>query len=213
MAKIGDILIQKGLLTKEQLEAALKESQRTGEVLGKVLIRLGLITQDDLLKVLAEQLGLPFYSTLKDITIPEEVIKAIPAKFVWHYKFMPLSIKGRVLTIAISDPLAVWPMEDLRLHLGYEVERVLVPEEEILKAIRKYYGVGAETVEEILAKEAPQQERKVETQVIEDLEKAAGEASVIRLVNQILSEAVSSRATDIHIEPYSTFCRIRLRVD
>ncbi|RLG33832.1 type II secretion system protein GspE [Methanosarcinales archaeon] len=213
MAKIGDILIQKGLLTKEQLEAALKESQRTGEVLGKVLIRLGLITQDDLLKVLAEQLGLPFYSTLKDITIPEEVIKAIPAKFVWHYKFMPLSIKGRVLTIAISDPLAVWPMEDLRLHLGYEVERVLVPEEEILKAIRKYYGVGAETVEEILAKEAPQQERKVETQVIEDLEKAAGEASVIRLVNQILSEAVSSRATDIHIEPYRDKVQVRYRID
>jgi len=214
MAKIGEMLLRKGLVSAEQLELALKESKRTGEIIGKVLVRMKFVTQPQLLEALAEQLGLPFMANLKDAKISNDILKAVPAKFVWHYKFMPLSLKGKILTVAISDPLAVWPMEDLKLHLGYDVQRVLCPEDEILTAIRCHYGIGAETVEEILTQATPSNiQQKVKHEEVEDLEKTAQDASVIKLVNQILSEAISARATDIHLEDYRNKVRLRYRID
>src|SRR3989338_504954 len=214
MPRIGELLVSKGLITSQQLTVALEESRKTGELFGKIFTNRGLVTQAELLGALAEQFGLTFCPALKDAVIAAEVIKAIPAKFVWHYKFMPLKIVGKVLTIAVSDPLAVWSVEDLRLHLGYDVERVIASEDEILLAIRSYYWVGAETVEEILAQKetaAAVQEAKRDT--IEDVAVTAQDVSVIKLVNQILSEAFSARATDIHIEPFRSQVRIRYRID
>lgn len=214
MSKLGEILIKKGLLTPEQLEMALKESAQAGEILGKAFLRMKLVTEGQLLEALAEQLDLQFFPSLKDIIVSPDVVKAIPAKFVWHYKFMPLKIKEKVLTIAVSDPLAVWPMDDLKLHLGFDVERVLTTEEEILKAIRRYYGLGADAIEEILAENnIKAEQQKVHHEEIEDVERSAQGASVINLVDQILSEAASSRATDIHIEPYRNSVRVRYRID
>jgi len=218
MLKIGDILLSKRLINPEQLKAALEESRRTGEVLGKVLVRMKLITEEQLLKALGEQLELEFIPSLKDAPVSNDAVKAVPAKLVWHYKCMPLKLKADVLTIAVSDPLAVWAMEGLKLQLGFNIERVLTTEEEILKSIRHYYGLGAETVEEILKdkKKTTKEKRKftsIQPKEIEDLEKAAEDASVIRLVNQILSEAIESRATDIHIEPYRNRVKVRYRID
>jgi type II secretory ATPase GspE/PulE/Tfp pilus assembly ATPase PilB-like protein len=217
MPKIGELLVQKGLIKPDQLALALNESKRSGEIIGKILVRMKLVTEAQLLKILAEQLGLIFYPSLQDMAVSEEVIKAVPAKFVWYYKFLPLDIKGKVLTIAVSDPFAVWPMEDLKLHLGYEVVRGLATEEEILSALRIYYGVGAETVEEILlqsepaaASDTPKPSSKGD---IENLESFAQDASVVKLVNQILAEAVTSRATDIHLESYRDRVLVRYRID
>ncbi len=217
MPKIGDLLVQNGLIKPEQLARAFEESKRSGEIIGKILVRMKFITQEQLLKTLAKQLELLFYPSLKDIVVSEEVIKVVPAKLVWYYKFMPLAIKGRLLTIAVSDPLAVWPMEDLKLHLGYEVVRVLATEEEILAALRRYYGVGAETVEELLTQAEPDAPKTNKPTAamgnIEDLERFSQDASVVKLVNQILTEAVSSRATDIHIESYRDKALVRYRID
>jgi len=221
MAKIGDLLVQRGLIKPEQLALAIEENKRSGEILGQVLVRMKLVTQTQLLETLAEQLELLFYPSLQKIVVSEEVIRAVPAKFVWHYKFMPLNIRGKVLTIAVSDPFAVWPMEDLKLHLGYDVVRGLATEEEILSALRRYYGVGAETVEEILlqssqpAAAAPKEAKKTAAAGgdIEDLENFAQDASVVKLVNQILTEAVSSRTTDIHLESYRDRVLVRYRID
>ena len=217
MARFGELLIAKGLLTEQQLQAALKESQLRGEVIGKTLVRMNLATHEQVLEALATQLSLPFYPTLKDVLVPAEVVKAVPARFVWHYKFMPLAIRDRVLTVAVSDPLAVWVTEDLKLHLGYTIERVLASEKEILTVIRRYYGVGSETVEQIMrdpasAKEA-KENRPAGLQEVENVEESPDAASVITLVNQILSEAVSARASDIHIEPFRDRVRVRYRVD
>jgi len=214
MAKIGDLLVQKGLITPQQLKSALEESKKTGEIIGKTLVRLKYITQGQLLEILAVQMGLAYHPSLKEFPIPKDISKVVPAKFVWHYKFMPLKIKGKTLTIAVSDPLAVWLMEDLKLHLGYDVDRVLATEDEIMASIRRHYGIGAETVEEILTQEGTAVEQpKIKEEDIEDVEKSAQDASVIKLVNQILSEAVSARATDIHIEPYRDRVHVRYRID
>ncbi|MDD4954151.1 MAG: GspE/PulE family protein [Candidatus Omnitrophica bacterium] len=216
MAKIGDLLIQKGLVKAQQLECALKEAAKTGEVIGKVLVRMGFVGEEQLLEVLAEQLGLVFYRSLRDVPVSPEAIKAVPARFTMHYKFMPLKLKGSLLTIAVSDPLAVWHSEDLKLQLGYDIDRVLATEEEIMGLLRKYYGVGAATVEEILSKEPKtedNQQVRRDYEEIDDLEKGAQDSSVIKLVNQLLSEAISSRATDIHIEPFRNNVRVRYRID
>jgi type II secretory ATPase GspE/PulE/Tfp pilus assembly ATPase PilB-like protein len=213
MAKLGEVLIQKGIITPEQFEIVLRESQRSRELIGQTLVRLKFVTQEVLLSVLAEQLGLVYYPDLKSISIPAEVIKAVPAKFVHHYKFMPLKIIGKVLTVAISDPSAVWLVEDLKLHLGYDVERVLVTDEEISAAIRHYYGLGADTIDEILVQDKSAQKEPSQLEEIEEVDRGAQEASVIKLVNQILSEAVKANATDIHLEPFRNRVRVRYRID
>ena len=213
MAKIGSLLVSKGFISEEQLDLALKEARKTGEILGKTLLRLKFITQEQLLEALSEQLGLKFYPTLKDVYISPEVISAIPVKFILHYKFMPLKIKDKLLTIAISNPWEVWPMEDLKLHYGYDVERVLTPDKEIIALIKRYYGIGADTVDKIITQDATVVTQKAKYGEIEDLEKGAEDASVIKLVNQVLTEAVGARATDIHIEQYRDSVKIRYRID
>ena len=211
---IGETLLEKGIITPEQLDKALKEQKRTGEYLGSTLIRLGFISEKELLLVLSEQFGIP-YQSIKDLSIDEKVISSIPPKYVWHYKFMPLKLKGNLLTIAISNPLDIWLPEDIKLNLGYDVEIVLTTEQEIRDALRKYYGVGAETVEKILERETfrPDKGETKNLQAIEDIERSAQDASVIKLVNQILVEAIQSRATDIHIEPYRDSVKLRYRID
>ncbi len=213
--KIGEMLIKKGLLTQQQLTMALDESRRTGQIIGQTLVNMNLVSKSKLLETLAEQLGLVFYDSLRNINISPETIKAVPAKYVWHYKFMPVALKENTLTIAVYDPLAIWQTEDLKLHLGFDVERVLATEEEILSALRKYYGVGSETIEDIISQDTTVVEKKKEEKIQEAelIEKSAEDASVIKLVSQILEEAVSSRATDIHIEAFRDEVRVRYRID
>lgn len=214
MDRLGQILINMGAITEEQLDKGMVESKKTGEILGKTLLKLGYIKEEQLIMALSKQLDIPYRPTLKDVDIPESVIKAVPVKLVWHYKFMPLSLDNNVLKMAISNPLEVWPTEDIKLLLGYTTEVVLVPQKEIIEAIRKYYGVGAETVQKILEKEPVKKKEKKRAEAkLEDIEKTAGEASVIKLVDQIIMAAVKSHATDIHLETYRGAVKIRCRVD
>ncbi len=214
MLKLGELLIKKAVISQGQLDIAVREHERTGELLGRALVRLGFITEEQLLVTLAEQLSIQFIPNLKDKVIPEDVIKAVPARFVWHYKFMPLSLKGHVLTIAISNPLDVWPTEDIKFHLGFEVEVVLASEADIMTSIKTYYGMGAAIVEGILDKKEEAQKRPDDgVTVLESPERMAQDASVIKLVNQLLAEAIQSRATDIHIEPYRDRVKVRYRID
>lgn len=214
MEKLGQILIKMGAVDETRLNKAVWESQKTGEILGKVLLKLGYVTEEQLLKALGRQLDIPYYSSLKNMEIPEAVIKAIPVKFVWHYKFMPLSIEKKVLKMAISNPLEVWPTEDIKLLLGYSTELVLVPQNEIIEAIRKHYGVGAETVQKILEKKEPAKADAVAPETkVEEIDKTTEGPSVIKLVDQIILAAIKSRATDIHFENYRNNVKIRCRVD
>ncbi len=210
---LGEILIKKGYITPEELKQALQESRRTGRLIGETLIKMKFITQRELLEALSEQLNIPFLASLKEVKVSPELIKRVPVKFVQHYKFMPLELKDDVLTIAVSDPLNVWLLEDLKLNLGYQIERVLTTDDQIEEAIRKYYGIGADTIEKILAESGEKEKNKSKEQLfVEEIEKSE-DASVIKLVNQILTEAIQSRATDIHFEPYRDEVKVRYRID
>lgn len=215
MIKLGELVVKKGFITPQQLQMALDECHGSGDILGKTLVRLNMMTGEQLMESLAEQMGLPFYPVLRSLVIAPEVTRAVPAKFVWHYKFMPLKLVGKTVTIAVSDPLAVWMAEDLKLHLGFDVERVMSTEKEIQACMRKYYGVGSETVEEILARpNAPLTDlREKAAAEIEGAGRSDQDASVVKLVNQILTEAVTARATDVHIEIFREKATVRQRID
>ena len=212
--RIGDILIEKGIITPEQLKIAISEQQKSGEFLGKVLIKLKFVSEKKMLQVLADQQGITFVE-LKEINISEKAVKSVTAKFVWHYKIMPISIENNVLTVAVADPFDMWPIDDLETHLGYKVEKALAAPTDIAEAIKKYYGVGADTIESILSNEsgpAVLAEASAKDKV-EDIENLVGSASVIKLFNQILQQAINDRATDIHIEHFRGEAVLRYRID
>ncbi len=213
--RIGEILVEKQLITEEQLVRAVAEHQKSKEFLGQTLIRLGFISEEKLLKVLADQQGLAFLN-LRDVKFDDEIIRKMPAKFAWHYKIMPITLNGNVLTVATSNPFDMWSIDDLETNLGYRVETALALSSDIVDAIRKYYGVGAETIERILA-DKPQEEKAAQDAAakerIEDLETSPDAASVVKLVNQILQQAIHDRATDIHFEHFHNELLLRYRID
>lgn len=214
--RLGEILTKKGFISKEQLDEVLAKSPESEQMLGKLLVKAGHLKEEQLFQVLAEQLNIPFYPHLKNLDISPEVIKAVPVKFVQHYGIMPLELKDKVLTIAMSNPMDVWMSEEIKLHLGYQIQRVLSTRYEIEEMIHKYYSAVSGTVDTILAKTEKAEEKGAfftKEESVEDIEKGAEEASVIKLVNQIFSEAIQMRATDIHIETYPNKLRLRYRVD
>ncbi|MFH1199362.1 MAG: ATPase, T2SS/T4P/T4SS family [Candidatus Omnitrophota bacterium] len=212
--RLGDILVEKKLITAQELELAVKEQERSNKRLGQILVEMKFIGEKRMLEALAGQQGLKFLE-LKDMKVDEKVIKSVPAKLVWHYKIMPIAIEGNVLTVAVADPFDMSPLDDLETHLGYRVEKALAPFLDITEAIRTYYGVGADTIERILS-EQPREEGYIEAgkqEHVENLEKMAEDASVVRLVNQILQQAISQRATDVHIEHFRNELSLRYRRD
>jgi len=210
---LGELLVKKGLVSREQVNEALKESADNGELLGKILVSRGLIKEIDLLKALAGQFNLPFYLHLKEVRISPDAIKAVPAKFVQHYGFMPINLEGQVLTAAVYNPMDVWLAENIKINLGFQVARVLTSRHEVETAIHKYYGAVAGTVDKIMEGKASAGTKLTKDESVEDIEKNADEASVIKLVNQIISEAIKMRATDIHIEIYVNKVVLRYRID
>ncbi|MFA5096060.1 MAG: GspE/PulE family protein [Candidatus Omnitrophota bacterium] len=210
---LGDLLVKQGCITQEQLLEALKEASGQEDMLGKILVNKGLIKEDDLLKVLSEQFNIPYYPHLKDIPPSAEAIKAVPAKFVQHYGFMPLKLEGQILTVAVFNPMDVWLAENIKLNLGFAVRRVLTSRHEVEEAIHKNYGAVAGTVDRIMEGKQSRGEKSVKDESVEDIEKNAEEASVIKLVNQIITEAIKMRATDIHIEIYVDKVVLRYRID
>lgn len=211
---LGQLLIDLGKITEDQLGKGLIEQKKLRQPLGSTLVKLGFITEEEILKALAHQLDLP-YVKLQDNNIDPQVIKKIPSRFVCYYKFVPLKEKDGVLTIAIDDPLDIKRLDEIKLTLKQPINPVISSLEDIMAAIREYYGVGAETVEEMLVggggieiKEAFVPERKDEYIQDETID-----PSVIKFVNQVMIEAIDGRATDIHIEPFEDELRIRHRID
>ncbi|PIQ90057.1 MAG: type II secretion system protein GspE [Candidatus Omnitrophica bacterium CG11_big_fil_rev_8_21_14_0_20_41_12] len=210
---LGELLVKKGLVTQQQIDEALKESSGSGDMLGKILVSAGQIKEVDLLKVLAEQFNLPFVLRLKEVRISPEAVKAVPAKFVQHYGFIPVSLEGQVLTVAVFNPMDVWLAENIKMNLGFQVSRILTSRHEVESAIHKYYGAVAGTVDKIMEDKASAGTKLTKDESVEDIEKNADEASVIKLVNQIISEAIKVRATDIHVEIYVNKVVLRYRID
>jgi type II secretion system protein E len=210
---IGQLLVDEGIITPEQLETGLIEQKKTNNLVCTTIIKLGYASEEKVFSLLSRQLNIP-YIKIKNREILPIVIEKVSAKFASHYKIIPLELFDNLLTVAIADPLDVRTLDDLRLLLGYEIKAVLASESEIREAIQKYYGVGAETLERIVSEGGGFSREIIEvSEKAQDLEALAEDASIIKFVNQIFTEAVRDRATDIHMEPFENELRIRFRID
>ena len=208
-----DALVKAGLIDENDLQSHITEAQRLNQKLSIYLIQEDILKGEPMIKALSEQLRLDVIN-LKMAPIEKSVIERVPVKFASYYQFMPVAVDGNRLTVAVFEPLDIHSLDDIRANLGLNVRCVLALPWEIEEALKKYYGLASETIDQILTKEP--QKRTTQTKdfsQIEDIERQSEDPSVAKLVNQIIFEAYQKRATDIHIEPYRNKLRFRYRID
>lgn len=210
-SQLADMLIGEKLLTAAMFDKAVKLSRERNESLVRTLIREKMVPEERLLRVIAVQQGVSFVS-LREVRPEAAAVAALSARFVAHYRVMPVRLVSGVLTMALANPFDMAAVEDVESSMGLRVERVLACEADVMEAIRVHYGVGAETVERILADQAETREASLAVES-HDLENKAEDASVIKLVNQLLHQAITDRATDIHFEIYRDDIVLRRRID
>jgi general secretion pathway protein E/type IV pilus assembly protein PilB len=208
---IVELLLEKGVITPDQLAAAMELRRSKGLRLDRALVQLGHVAEETLLKLLSEQLAIPMVD-LSTISIDTETLRILPAKLVYRKHLVPVSRKDGQLTVATSDPFDLYAFDEIRLLTNLEVRPVLAPADEIAKIIKTHYGVGGDTIDEMIGADDLQIVTNG-TGEADDLLEMAQEASVIKLVNEIFLEALNERASDIHVEPYEKDLKIRYRID
>ncbi|MGA8343721.1 MAG: type IV-A pilus assembly ATPase PilB [Candidatus Sulfotelmatobacter sp.] len=218
--RLGDLLVKEKIITPEQLEQASKVQKEQSCRLGSALVKLGFLTDEDVTNFLSRQYGVPAIN-LSYFEIDAAVVKLIPFETAKRYQILPLSRVGASLTIAMVDPTNVFAMDDIKFMTGFNIEPVVASESSILAGIEKAYGSGGkeEDLETVMQSMSEMGDSDVELQSEEqqmelaELEKAADEAPVVKLVNVVLGDAVKRGASDIHIEPYEKEFRVRFRID
>ncbi|KPK50128.1 MAG: general secretion pathway protein GspE [Planctomycetes bacterium SM23_25] len=207
---IVEVLLEQGLIRPEQLAEAMALRRKEGLRLDRALVRLGYVSEESFLRVMGEQLSIPLVD-LSAVEIDVETLRSLPAKLVYRKNLVPVSRTDGTLTVATSDPFDLYAFDELRLLTGLAIQPALAPEEDIRKVIKTHYGVGGDTVDEMVSADDVEVIR--EAQDSEDLLEMAQEASVIKLVNEFFLEALNERASDIHIEPYEHTLVVRYRID
>jgi type IV pilus assembly protein PilB len=217
--RLGDLLVKEKVITPDQLDQALKVQKESGTRLGSILVKLGYLSDEDVTNFLSRQYGVPAIN-LTYFEIDPTVVKLIPYDTAKRYQILPLSRVGASLTIAMVDPTNVFAMDDIKFMTGFNIEPVVASESSILEGIEKAYGAAhEEDLERVMMSMTEGADADVELQAEEeemglsDLERAAEEAPIVKLVNLILTDAVKRGASDVHVEPYEKEYRVRFRVD
>lgn len=209
-----EYLVSQGVVDDARLSDARAESSRSGASILETLVAVGRVKSEDLYRSLAAFCGLRYVLPSR-MEIPKDLARLVPARFATHYNCVPVEDRNGVLVVAVSDPINNQLLDDIRLALKQRIEPVVAAPDDIARAIKKVYGVGAETVERILVENdgvAPLVNLE-KTPAGSDLGDERIDASIIKFVNELLSEAIQWNATDVHIEPYENELRVRYRVD
>ena len=220
--RLGDLLVNEGLISREGLQRALSEQKGSNEKLGSILVRLGLIQEDQLIGFLSRQYGIPSI-TLTQLDIDPEVVKLVPAQIAKKYEVLPVKRTGNALTLAMADPTNVFALDDVAFMTNLQVLPVVASQGAIRQAIERLYEPQASAFTDVITAmegEVPDVElveggedvapSKVD---IFELKDASEEAPVVKLVNLILTDAIRRGASDIHLEPYEKVFRVRYRID
>jgi len=204
------LLHETNLFNEEQILQLVRQQQEQGLSVTATVRDFGYAREELFLKELARVMKLPFIR-LESEAIPAEVLRQIPTRAVFQYNVIPLQMENGSLLVATHDPFALGLVDALRLASGKRIRLALSPSEDIAKASKKFYGVGAETVEKMI------QDDRIEVTedalMRTDLTQLDQEASIVKFVNQVIWEAFKDHATDIHLEPMETELRIRYRID
>ena len=218
--RIGQILVDLGYVSDDQLELLLEEQhQRTGQLLGQVAQDMGLINDDQLAQALAEQLHLRVV-TVTDLTIDPKVIAMVTEPMAQMYRIIPTEFDGNTLTVAMCDPQNLGVQDELRTFLGFNIRVVVATEPGILKALERYYGESNESVESIVTAMEEDAElaaaaAKVAGNSVDltSVEALADSAPFRKLLNMVLLLAIKDHASDLHFEPFEDEFRIRIKAD
>lgn len=208
--RIGGLLAGTGLFSTPQIEELVLKLRENEGVVTAFVVEKDYAKEDIFLGKLAEGMGLPFVRLGRE-PIPSDVLEKVPPKAVFQYNVIPVALEGGVLRVATSEPFRPGVMEALRLTSGLRVRFALAPQRDIEQAAKSFYGVGAETLDRLLAD--GQMDFMDEGSLLGDLNDLDQDASVVKFVNQIIWDAHQNRGTDIHIEPMEDDLRIRVRVD
>jgi general secretion pathway protein E len=211
---LGEMLVESGKLSADDLDRALNLQEKSSERLGKLLVDLGTLAERDLLEALGKLFQLPTIDASQFPPIPPE-LKTLSSRFMRTGKFFPFDVRESELHVALADPLDHETQESIRLATGLRVVVYLASETDISDAIEKFFGTGTSSFAR-LVESFEQSEGATDIGNLEDAEHLrdlALEAPVIRVVNLLITRAVESRASDIHIEPMENELRIRVRID
>jgi len=214
--KLGQILVDLGYLTEDQLWDVLEEQKQSpGEVIGQVAVRMGHVTDEQVTDALAEQWGMPVVS-LAETTIPAKVLEMVPQTMAEIYKIMPVSVKNEVLTVGMADPQNVSALDDLRNFLGYDVRGAVSNLQDVEEAIARHYADKEDSIIDVL--------EEMESELGEDdfgggafdlasEEEIADAAPIRKLLNMVLLLAIKDQASDVHFEPFEDEFKIRVKAD
>ncbi|QQR49785.1 type II secretion system ATPase GspE [bacterium] len=209
--KIGDILIDLGVITKEQLDECLKEQKSTGTLLGTILVERGFASKHEVARALSEQMQLPFIQSITEQMAGLDLLRKVPLKFLRQHIVMPIMFEGQK-TLVTANPHDLQPLDDLALLMAGDVRYAVATDLVIMDAINKYYPLESskEMMEELTEEE---DEFGFSSMEGKDIMEMANEAPIVKLVNHVMFQAVKEDASDIHIEPYEKELRVRYRID
>ncbi len=207
--KIGDLLVEKGYITKKQLESALEEQAISGRRVGEILVEQKLITDEQLISTVSERLQIPKLS-LESMVIDPEVIRRVPVNVARRYTLIPIFEIGNTLTLAMADPLNIIAIDEIRYLTNKNIKRAIASPIEIKAAIEESYSV-ADSLNQIIGRRQDDKTTPAAPGADPALEET--ESAVVQMVNLMITRAVKDRASDIHIEPEEARLRIRYRVD
>ncbi len=209
--RLGEILVDAGLITKEDLERALEIQRKTKGSLGQILVDMGLVTKEQVMKALSSQLGVSYIS-LGDYLIDPEAITYVPRELAKKYMLVPIGKDGDRLIVAMAHPWDVRAIDHIRSITGMPIRTVIASEDEIKKIIDQYYETSVGTSFEEVVREIGEDYYEEDVEV-NRLREMAEETPVVKFVNLLLARAVQERASDIHIEPRKDIVKVRYRID
>lgn len=209
--RLGDILVESGEVSQEQLGRALEIQKKTKQKLGEVFISEKILTETEILQVLEFQLGIPFID-LNSYQPDKKVVKMISENIAKKYNILPVEIKFNKILLAMSDPLDIVAVDDVKLITGFDVQIAIASKDDISRAINRYYDESEEAEKAVkeFSEELAQQETETNIEIDDS---SVASAPMVRLVNSIIIQAAKMKASDIHIEPFEKNVRVRYRID
>jgi type IV pilus assembly protein PilB len=206
--QLGDILLEGGLVTPEQLTGAVEEQRKLGRSLGRVLVDLGVLTEAQLVAALATQIGMKFVD-LTDFPVDGSAVAKVSDAVCRRHTALPIGYEDGKLLVAMADPANVFALDDIRSMTGLEVKPVVATKPDVLAAINRYHRGDAELDDLTVAMDSSSEEEDDLGKVKEIVE----DAPIVKFVNLLITQAIQDRASDIHIEPTERDLRVRFRID
>ena len=211
--RLGELLLKKKAVTREQIQEAQERQEQTGHYLGETLMELGYVSSDIVYRTVSEQLGIPFVD-IADQEIDPAILQLVPEKFARRFGLLPLSLDSDIIEVAIADHLDIVALDTIARDTGYRIKPLLCGKQDIGEAIEHHYGSLVsmeESLKELLQAEEAEDESSLPS--AQELEAEADDAPVVRFVNLLIHQAIEKRASDIHIEPQKHLVQVRVRID